>query len=86
MIITIPNKDNKETVYDVSKVTDEGKKTEAKIRIKKIGTLNVLVEALNFASQEHRARLEAVLGECTEAVVEQEEETSDGDASLNEVS
>jgi|TARA_B100001094_G_scaffold326804_1_gene383676 hypothetical protein len=83
MIITIPNKDNKETAYDVSKVTDEGKKAEAKIRISKIGTLNVLVEALNFASQEHSSRLESLLAECTEAVVKQEEQTveeSEGDS------
>lgn len=83
MIITIYDKDNKETVYDVAKVKDEGRKAEANIRISKIGTLNVLVEALNFASQGHQSRLETILGECTEAVVEQEEQTveeSEGDS------
>lgn len=89
MIITIKN-DNGESVYDVSKIEDEQKRNGANITISKIGTLNVLVEALNFASQGHQNNLEAVLKESPEAMVEQEEteteETSDEDESLNEVS
>ena len=52
MIITIKNDDG-ESVYDVSKIEDEQKKAGANITISKIGTLNVLVEALNFASRGH---------------------------------
>ena len=87
MIITIKNDDG-ESVYDVSKIEDEEKKAGANISISKIGTLNVLVEALNFASQGHQNNLEAVLKESPEAVVEQEEteESSSEDESLNEVS
>ena len=89
MIITIKNDDG-ESVYDVSKIEDEEKKAGANISISKIGTLNVMVEALNFASQGHQNNLEAVLKETPEAIVEQEEteteETSDEDESLNEVS
>ena len=89
MIITIKNDDG-ESVYDVSKIEDEQKRNGANISISKIGTLNVLVEALNFASQGHQNNLEAVLKDSPEAIVEQEEteteETSDEDESLNEVS
>lgn len=72
MIITIRNDDG-ESVYDVSKIEDEQKRNGANISISKIGTLNVLVEALNFASQGHQNNLEAVLKDSPEAIVEQEE-------------
>ena len=89
MIITIKNDDG-EAVYDVSKIEDEQKRAGANISISKIGTLNVLTEALNYASQGHQNNLEAVLKESPEAVVEQEEEeteeASSEDESLNEVS
>jgi hypothetical protein len=74
MIITIKNDDG-ESVYDVSKIEDEEKRAGANISISKIGTLNVLVEALNFASQGHQNNLEAVLKESPEAVVEQDNES-----------
>ena len=87
MIITIKNDDG-EAVYDVSKIEDEQKRAGANVSISKIGTLNVLVEALNYASQGHQNNLEAVLKESPEAVVEQDdkEETSTEEESLNEVS
>ena len=72
MIITIKNDDG-ESVYDVSKIEDDQKRTNASISINKIGTLNVMVEALNFASQGHQNNLEAVLKDSPEAIVEQEE-------------
>jgi len=74
MIITIRNDDG-ESVYDVSKIEDEQKKAGANISISKIGTLNVLVEALNYASQGHQNNLEAVLKDSPEAIVEQEDES-----------
>ena len=87
MIITIKN-DEGESVYDVSKIEDEQKRAGANISISKIGTLNVLTEALNYASQGHQNNLEAVLKDSPEAIVEQddEEETSTEEESLNEVS
>jgi len=87
MIITIKNDDG-ESVYDVSKIEDEQRRAGANVSISKIGTLNVLVEALNYASQGHQNNLEVVLKESPEAVVEQddEEETSTEEESLNEVS
>jgi hypothetical protein len=72
MIITIKNDDG-ESVYDVSKIEDEQKRNGANISISKIGTLNVIVEALNFASQGHQNNLEAVLKDSPESIVEQEE-------------
>jgi len=87
MSSTIKNDDG-ESVYDVSKIEDEQKRAGANISISKIGTLNVLTEALNYASQGHQNNLEAVLKESPEAMVEQddEEETSTEEESLNEVS
>ena len=72
MIITIKNDDG-ESVFDVTKIEDEQRKANANISITKIGTLNTIVEALNFASQGHQNNLEAVLKESPEAMVEQEE-------------
>ena len=80
MIITIKNDDG-ESVYDVSKIEDEQKRNGANISISKIGTLNVLVEALNFASQGHQNNLEAVLKDSPEAIVEQEDESEDTETS-----
>jgi hypothetical protein len=80
MIITIKN-DEGEAVYDVSKIENEESKANANVTISKIGTLNVLVEALNFASQGHQSNLEAVLKDSPEAVVEQEEVVDSEDES-----
>ena len=79
MIITIKN-DSGETVYDVSKIEDNDTKMNASVSINKMGTLNTIVEALNFATQGHQGQLETLLADCPEAVVEtpteEEEETS----------
>lgn len=80
MIITIKNDDG-ESVFDVSKIEDEQKRNGANISISKIGTLNVLVEALNFASQGHQNNLEAVLKDSPEALVEQEDKSEDTETS-----
>jgi len=73
MIISIKNDDG-EAVYDVSKIKDDQKRAGANVSISKIGTLNVLTEALNYASQGHQSNLETVLSESPEAIVKQEEE------------
>ena len=80
MIITIKTDDG-ESVFDVSKIEDEQRKANANISITKIGTLNTIVEALNFASQGHQNNLEAVLKDSPEAVVEQEDESEDTETS-----
>ena len=80
MIITIKNDDG-ESVYDVSKIEDEQKRNGANITISKIGTLNVLVEALNFASQGHQNNLEAVLNDSPEAMMEHKLEDTEAEES-----
>ena len=89
MIITIKNESG-ETIYDVSKIENNDTRINATVSINKMGTLNTLVEALNFATQGHQGQLETLLADCPEAVVEtpteDEEETSTEDDSLNEVS
>ena len=73
MIVTI-NNENGTTTYDVSKVKDESIKTQATIMINKVGTIEVILEALNFTSSTHRANLEALLKDCPESLVENKEE------------
>ena len=85
MIITI-KKDDGEYLYDVSKIDDEQKRNGANISISKIGTLNVLVEALNFASQGHQNNLEAVLNDSPEAMVEHKLEDTEAEAEESEES
>jgi hypothetical protein len=83
MIITI-KKDDGEYLYDVSKIDDEQKRNGANISISKIGTLNVLVEALNFASQGHQNNLEAVLNDSPESMVEHKLEDTEAEAEESE--
>ena len=73
MIVTI-NNESGTTTYDVSKVSDENIRTQATVMINKVGQLEVLLEALNFTSSTHRANLEALLKDCPESLVENEEE------------
>jgi len=80
MIITIKNDDG-ESVFDVLKIEDEQKRKGANVSITKIGTLNTVVEALNFASQGHQNNLEALLKDSPEALVEQEEESDTSEES-----
>jgi len=93
MIITIA-KDDGTVTYDTSMIEDDSNKNNANIMISKIGTLNVVVEALNFASNMHQNNLTILLQNNEESLVEPveeteeevAEETSKEDESLNEVS
>ena len=69
MIITI-TKDDGQIVYDTTMIEDEDARANANMSISKIGTLNVLVEALNFASGTHQNNLELLLQNAEEAVVD----------------
>jgi len=69
MIITI-TKDDGQIVYDTTMIEDENARANANMSISKIGTLNVLVEALNFASGTHQNNLELLLQNAEEAVVD----------------
>ena len=83
MIISIKN-DEGVTSYDVNKIENEELQNNARITINKVGTLEVLLEALNFASSAHRGNLETLLKDNPEAVVESEEETVDEETSSEE--
>jgi hypothetical protein len=68
MIINI-KKDDGENIYNVNEIADEAKKGEARVIISKVGTLETLSEAINFASATHRANLEKLLESCDEALM-----------------
>jgi len=74
MIITI-NNDDGTTNFDVNNITDDAVKQEATVIVQKVGNLQVVIEALDFASRTHRANLEELLKGREEAIVEPTEET-----------
>ena len=55
--------------YDVSKIKDDKKKSSATVTVQKVGQLEVMIEALSFASSTHRKNLEALMKDCPEALV-----------------
>ena len=83
MIISIKN-DEGITSYDVNKIENEELQNNARITINKVGQLEVLLEALNFASSVHRGNLESHLKNTPEAVIESAEETVDAESSYDE--
>ncbi len=80
MIITINNEEG-ETLFDVNKITDDAVKQEATVIVQKVGNLQIIIEALDFASRTHRANLEELLKGRDEALVEAE--TPDVDEEKN---
>jgi len=73
MIITINNDDGNKS-FDVNNIGDDTIKQEATVIVQKVGNLQVIIEALDFASRTHRGNLEALLVEREEAIVEPEPE------------
>jgi|TARA_R110000851_G_scaffold5342_1_gene22155 hypothetical protein len=69
MIITINNEEG-ETLFDVNKITDDAVKQEATVIVQKVGNLQIIIEALDFASRTHRGNLEELLKGRDEALVE----------------
>ena len=76
MIITI-NNDDGNTSFDVNNISDDGVKQEATVIVQKVGNLQVIIEALDFASRTHRANLEELLKDRDEAIVETERARND---------
>jgi len=74
MIITI-NNDDGTTNFNVNNISDEAVKQEATVIVQKVGNLQVVIEALDFASRTHRANLEELLKGREEAIVESEPTT-----------
>ena len=72
MIITIKNEEG-EISYDVNNIKDEVKQGEARVIIQKVGTLEVINEALSFTIATHRANLEKLLLDSEEAKIIPEE-------------
>ena len=76
MIITITNEDVV-TNFDVNNISDDTVKQEATVIVQKVGNLQIIIEALDFASRAHRGNLEDLLKSREEAIVEPEEEVED---------
>ena len=76
MIITI-NNDDSNTSFDVNNISDDNVKQEATVIVQKVGNLQVIIEALDFASRTHRANLEELLKDRDEAIVETERARND---------
>jgi hypothetical protein len=73
MIITIKNKEG-ETNFDINNISDDVVKQEATVTVQKVGTLQVIIEALDFANRVHRDNLEELLKSRDEAILVVEEE------------
>ena len=73
MIVTIKNKEG-ETTFDINNISDDGVKQEAIVIVQKVGTLQVIIEALDFANRVHRDNLEKLLKGRDEAILVVEEE------------
>ena len=67
MIITI-NNDDGSIAFDVHNISDDAVKQEASVIVQKVGNLQVIIEALDFASRTHRANLEELLKDREEAI------------------
>ena len=67
MIITIKNKEG-ETNFDINNISDDVVKQEAIVIVQKVGNLQVIIEALDFASRAHRGNLEELLKGRDEAI------------------
>jgi hypothetical protein len=73
MIITIKNKEG-ETNFDINNISDDVVKQEAIVIVQKVGNLQVIIEALDFANRAHRGNLEELLKSRDEAILVVEEE------------
>ena len=73
MIITIKNEEG-ETNFDINNISDDVVKQEATVIVQKVGNLQVIIEALDFASRAHRGNLEELLKSRDEAILVVEEE------------
>ena len=73
MIITITNEDMI-TNFDVNNISDDAVKQEATVIVQKVGNLQIIIEALDFASRTHRGNLEELLKGRDESIVKAVEE------------
>ena len=52
MIVSIKNKDSEVIDYDINKIDDKSIKLNASVGIQKVGTLEVITEAVRCATKE----------------------------------
>lgn len=83
MIITITNEDVV-TNFDVNNISDDAVKQEATVVVQKVGNLQIIIEALDFASRTHRANLEELLKSRNEAIVEPEQVEAESEEASEE--
>ena len=83
MIITITNEDVV-TNFDVNNISDDAVKQEATVVVQKVGNLQIIIEALDFASRTHRANLEELLKSRDEAIVGAEEVEAESEEASEE--
>ncbi len=77
MIISIKNEEG-EVSYDINNIKDTARQGEARVIIQKVGTLEVINEALSFTIATHRANLEKLLLDSEEAkIIPEESEEKD---------
>ena len=60
----------------LTNISDDGVKQEATVVVQKVGNLQIIIEALDFASRTHRANLEALLKEEMKLLFEPEAKRS----------
>ena len=82
MIITITNEDVV-TNFDVNNISDDAVKQEATVVVQKVGNIQIIIEALDFASRTHRANLEELLKSRDEAIVLPEPEVTEDETDDN---
>ena len=73
MKVTIEKNEGDRLNYDTDNISDNTKRLTANTIIHKVAALDIVTEALNFASQAHRASLDKLLLDCEESQIIKEE-------------
>ena len=74
MKVTIEKNEGDRLDYETNNISDDTKRLTANAIIHKVAALDIVTEALNFASQAHRASLDKLLTDCKESQVTNGEE------------
>ena len=61
--------------YDINQISNEDRKREAAVLVSKVGTVQIMIEALQLSSSTYRSNLEGLLKETPEALVDSDAET-----------
>ena len=74
MIINIKTSEGEEVVFETNDIDDEKKRNTAHTIIHKVANLEIINEALMFASKAHRSTLEGLLMGCEDAKIDPQDE------------